>query len=146
MIMLRSVEVDGHTYLIRLQGIRRSRDAELIDISDGSAVLRVMGRHHGGESNAVVAFSDQRRFHFPILGTGLFDEVMTAVDQEGNKVVRYRQAKQRLGRTTQTRSAAKIEAVVNPAYKVTPDILLVIAVSSGFLLTEYRARPGGGGG
>jgi hypothetical protein len=102
-------------------------------------VLRVIGRHHRGESNAIVVFSDQRRFHFPILGGGLFDEVMTAVDQEGNKVVRYRQAKRR---TAQTRSAAKIEAVVNPVYKVTADTLLLVAVSSGFLLTEYRARPG----
>ena len=102
-----------------------------------------MGRHYGGESDAVVAFSDLQRIRFPILGSGLYDEVMTAVDEEGNKVVRYRQAKRR---TVQTRSAGKLEVVVNPAQEVTLDLLLLVAVSSGFLLTEYRARPGGGGG
>lgn len=140
MIMLRSVQVAGHSYQVRLQGFRKGHDAELIDPSDGIVVLRVIGRHYGGKSDAVVAFSDQRRFRFPILGTGISDEVMTAVDEEGNKVVRYREAKRR---TTQTRSAARIEAVVNPALKVTPDLLLLVAISSGFLLTEYRARPGG---
>ena len=127
---------------MRLQGLSKSRDAELIDTWDGSAVLRVMGRHYGGKSDAVVAFSDLHQYRSPILGAGLSDGVMTAVDEEGNKVVRYREAKRR---TTQTRSAAKIEAVLNPALEVTADLLLLVAISSGFLLTEYRARPGHSG-
>ena len=152
MIMLRSIHVDGETYQVRVQGsrlikafslgFRESPDAELIGRSNGSTVLRVSGRHHAGESNAVVTFSDGRRFCYPIIGTGLQDEVMTAVDQNGNKAIRYRKSR----RTQQTRSAAKIEVVVNPAFEVTSDLLLLIAISSGFLLTEYRRRPGGGGG
>jgi hypothetical protein len=142
MIMLRSVHVGGRTYQVRFEGRGKRDDAELIDVSNGSTVLRVTGRHYGAQRNTTVHLSPQHRYTFPIIGVGLADEVMTAVDEAGNNVIRYRQAKQRRGRRHQTRSAAMVEAVVNPAYDVTPDILLLIAMSSGFLLTDYRMRSG----
>jgi hypothetical protein len=137
--MLRSVRVGEHSYRIRPEKIRLKTNLELVDIETGSVDLWVEGRHYGGKTDAVVHLSPQCWFRFPILGSSPTDEVMTAVDEMDRRVIRFRQSKTR---SSQARSAAKIEVVVNPDHKVSTELLLVIAIASGFLLTEYTMRQG----
>jgi len=142
-MLLRSVTIDGRRFHMTPAKRRATTDLALVDDATGSVVLRVFGRHHAGEAKAEIQLASGTRLRFPMLGGGPKLAVMTAVDQTGKRLLRFRQGK-RL--SLQTRTAARIEVVVNPAVALITDLVLVIAVASGFILTEHRSKPGGGGG
>ncbi len=64
---------------------------------------------------------------------------MTAVDQAGNKVARYRLARNETG------LRKRVEITVHPGQQLTDELTLVIALSAPWLRTYFR-REGGGGG
>ena len=62
---------------------------ELLDAT-GIPILYTSGTHFDLYAGARITFPDQRWLRFPVRGTERANAIMTAVDQAGNKVARYR--------------------------------------------------------
>jgi hypothetical protein len=56
----------------------------------GALILYTSGKHIDRFPGALVKFPGQRWLRFPVRGTSPANAIMTAVDQAGNKVARYR--------------------------------------------------------
>jgi hypothetical protein len=71
---------------------------------------------------------------------------MTAVDESGTRLARFRRSKKGLRDKSGTRTAHRVEVVVNPSVKLSTEIVLILALSSGFTVSWYAGQGGGGGG
>jgi hypothetical protein len=100
---------------------------QLLD-ETGTPILYTAGRHGGRHADGYSKFPGQRWLRFPVRGT-----IMTAVDQAGNKVARYRLYG---GKTT--------EIIVHPDQRLTDELSLAIAASAPWLSSYFRAEGGGG--
>jgi hypothetical protein len=70
---------------------------------------------------------------------------MTAVDQAGNRVARYRlTGKSGRQKKPLSWSEGSVEIIVHPSQKLTDELALALALSADWLRT-YFARPQGGG-
>jgi DivIVA domain-containing protein len=106
---------------------------QLVD-ETGIAVLYRGGKHIERHAGSYIKFPGQRWLRFPVRGTKRTNAIMTAVDQAGNKVARYRFAASR----------KTIEIAVHPDHRLTDELALAIAVSAPWL-GDYFKREGGGG-
>ena len=113
------------------------RDPLLRQLLDeaGTAVLYRGGRHFNGTAGSYVKFPGQRWLRFPVRGTTRADAIMTAVDQAGNKIARYRLAR------TDSRWWKTTEIAVHPGQQLTEELVLAIAVSAPWL-SDYLQHPG----
>ena len=102
----------------------------------GIPVLYANGDNLGGRASASIIFPDQRWLRFLVRGTRKANAIMTAVDQAGNRVARYRLIPRTLGRDF-------VEITVHPSWKLTDELALTLVISAGWL-EPYLARPGGG--
>jgi DivIVA domain-containing protein len=101
-------------------------------------ILYTAGGHSNGSAGGYIKFPGQRWLRFPVRGTGWTDAIMTAVDQAGNKVARYRlvRDKRRFWKTT--------EITVHPDQRLTEELALAIAASAPWLSSYFRQEGGGG--
>jgi DivIVA domain-containing protein len=67
------------------------RMRQLLD-ETGTPILYAAGSHYDGSADGYIKFPGQRWLRFPVRGTRQANAIMTAVDQAGNKVARYRLA------------------------------------------------------
>jgi hypothetical protein len=95
----------------------------------GAAVLYISGTHYDHRADTRTSFPDGRWLRFPIRGTDTSDAIMTAVDETGKRVARYRC------------TGADTEIIVHPDCQLTDELTLVIAASEG-LVHSYFATPG----
>ena len=104
----------------------------------GTPILYTAGGHGSGNAGGYIKFPGQRWLRFPVRGTGWTDAIMTAVDQAGNKVARYRlvRDKRRFWKTT--------EITVHPDQRLTEELALAIAASAPWLSLYFRGEGGGG--
>jgi DivIVA domain-containing protein len=100
---------------------------ELLD-ETGEPVLYTGGSHMRQVAGSYIKFPDQRWLRFPVRGTSRGNAIMTAVDQEGNKVARYRF------------TGAGKEIAVHPDERLTEELALVIAVSATWI-SDYCIQP-----
>jgi DivIVA domain-containing protein len=101
---------------------------ELID-DTGTAILYSSGESFNYRAYARITFPDQRWLRFLVRGTGRGNAIMTAVDQAGNKVVRYR-----ITRITRFNQAmVEAEIAVHPDQRLTDELVLAIAISAPWL-------------
>jgi hypothetical protein len=123
-----------------LKGRTDIKDTDLRMLIDqhGIPVLYKGGRHLTYHAGAYIKFPGHRWLRFPVRGTGISDAIMTAVDQAGNKVARYRVA-------PDDSSVWTVEISVHPAQQLTDELTLAIAVSAPFLHSYFRAPVDGGG-
>ena len=114
------------------------RVSELVDEA-GTSVLYLSGDNFDQRACARVTFPDQRWLRFLVRGIHQANAIMTAVDQAGNKVARYRGTGRRFhpGETT--------EISVHPDRELTLELILAIAISAP-LVTRYFDREQGGAG
>jgi hypothetical protein len=105
---------------------------ELID-ETGIPILYASGTCYHRRATVRVTFPDQRWLRLLVRGTDLSNAIMTAVDQAGNRVVRYRK---------RTEGWGSVEITVNPHWKLTYELMLVIVISAGYL-KSYFDSPGG---
>jgi DivIVA domain-containing protein len=103
-------------------------------------ILYTCGKNFGHRAYACVTFPDQRWLRFWVRGTESGNAIMTAVDQAGNRVARYRKAP---GDPRWQR--AEVEITVHPDRKLTDELVLTIAISAEWL-KSYFSSPGGGAG
>jgi len=106
----------------------------------GVPILYTSGYNFNGSAGARITFPDRRWLEFPVRGTGRANAIMTAVDQDGNKVARYR-----LTGKLRAFSALPMEITVQPGHPLTDELVLAIVISAGWL-GSYFSPPEGGGG
>ena len=100
----------------------------------GTAVLYRSGVHQDRRARSYISFPGQRWLRFPVRGTKRANAIMTAVDQAGNKVARYRFAGSR----------KTIESTVHPDHRLTDELALTICVSAPWMGEYFVSSPGGG--
>jgi hypothetical protein len=97
----------------------------------GTPLLYQSGRNFAYRQYARITFPDRRWLRFWVRGTSRRDAIMTAVDQAGNKVIRYRRdAEQDHG----------TDIAVDPDQRLTEELVLAIAMSAPWL-TSYFETP-----
>lgn len=106
--------------------------SELVDEA-GTPVLYASGRCYDERAAVRVTFPDQRWLRFLVRGTHPENAIMTAVDQAGNRVVRYRRPAE--GWDT-------VEITVNPNWQLTDELILVIAISASYLKSYFDSPHG----
>ena len=106
----------------------------------GSPILYTTGANQYRRACACISFPHEGWLRFLVRGTERADAVMTAVDQAGNGVARYR-----VSDGGRSRRPGPVEITVNPAWNLTNQRLLAIAISAPWL-GSYFVEPGAGGG
>ncbi len=126
---------------------REARRVGMLVNETGTPVMYLSGHNSDHRANARVTFPDQRWLRFPVRGTHPTNAIMTAVDQAGSKVARYRDTSRRqLQPPIGTKVwADTVEIAVHPDQELTLELILAIAISAP-LVTQYFHRSGGGGG
>ena len=110
---------------------------ELLD-EMGTPILYTSGWNYDLHAGAFVTFPDRRWLRFPVRGAQRKVGIMTAVDQAGNKIVRYLFARKGF--------RAPVEITVHPDRQLTEELVLAIAVSVPWLGSYFRKVQSGGGG
>ena len=116
---------------------------ELLD-ETGIPILYTSGQNFDRRAYACVTFPDQRWLRFLIRGTEPWNTIMTAVDQAGNRVARYRKS---TGDPPFERALWErdvVEITVHPDRKLTDELVLAIVISAEWL-ESYFGSPGSGG-
>jgi len=116
----------------RTQPWRSTVKVEELADETGMPALYTSGQNLNLRAHASIMFPDQRRLRFLVRGTGRSNAVMTAVDQIGKSVARYRIIDKK-----------SMEIAVNPGWKLTDELTLAIAISAPWL-DSYFQRPEGG--
>jgi hypothetical protein len=119
----------------------RDRLIELLDEA-GMPILCGSGMNHNGRAFARITSPDQRWLRFPVRGTRRANAIMTAVDQAGNRIARYRLADK--GRNLEWKPTwnwpIPVEITVHPDWELTEELVLAIAISAPWL-NEYCSVP-----
>jgi DivIVA domain-containing protein len=109
---------------------------QLLD-ETGIPILYTAGTHIDRSAGGFIKFPGQRWLRFPVRGTSRADAIMTAIDQAGNKVARYRLAPYETGLRKAT------EITVHPGQQLTDELALAITASAPWLRSYFMS--GGGG-
>ena len=126
------VELNGDIY-------RRSRTFPLgrpyrwVNVETKVPILRGAGSNFNRRARLAMDLPDGRRLRLPVRGTFPGNAVMTAVDDRGDRVARFRSAR-----------GSGIEVVVAPHVPITTELLLVVAATSPAVLMYFREPSGGG--
>ncbi len=108
---------------------------ELVD-ETGTPILYTSGRNYDWRARASIMFPDQRWLRFLVRGNKRLNAIMTAVDQAGNRIARYRIISHR------SSGWDTVEITVHPDWKLTDELALAIAISAPWL--EGYFQTGGG--
>jgi DivIVA domain-containing protein len=92
----------------------------------GAPVLYVSGKHLSRSSHSRISFGPERWLRFPVRGTSESDAIMTAVDEAGRKVARYRC----ISRDT--------EIIVHPGRQLTGELIVAIAASASWVHSFFQ--------
>jgi hypothetical protein len=106
---------------------------ELVEEATGQVVLWRIGQHRDEYDGGFIVFADRQWVRFPVLGGGTLssrNHVMTALDQRGRRLVRYRL--ERLHETIR----------VNPTRQLDNSLLAAISITLGWL-SNYNNPSGG---
>jgi hypothetical protein len=135
-----SRDFDGH-FAANMRDNLRWRALNVRELVDeaGTPVLYTSGRHFNHSAHANISFPGQRWLRFPVRGIGQREAIMTAVDEAGNSVVRYRMIPS--GRLL---TQSIVEITIHPGWALTDELVLAITISAPWL-NSYLSEPGGGG-
>jgi DivIVA domain-containing protein len=106
---------------------------ELVD-ETGTPILYTSGGPCDWRAWAGITFPDGRWLRFLVRGTEERKAIMTAVDQAGNKVARYR--------ITYNGWSLSEEIIVHPDWKLTDELALAIAISAPWLSHYFASTSG----
>jgi len=113
---------------VRKDGTRKSLAGRT-----GLPILYTGGRHIDRLDHGYVQFPGRRWLRFPVRGTQRSNAIMTAVDQAGRQVARYRIADRRT-----------IEITVHPDQQLTDELVLTLAVTARWVSSFFDSSGGGG--
>jgi hypothetical protein len=114
----------------------------LVRLADrtGQSVLYTHGFHMNRFPYGCVEFPGQRWLQFPVRGTKPSNAIMTAVDQDGMTVARYRIASPSV--STGWRA---IEITVHPDQRLTDELILTLALTAPWVSSFFTTVESGGG-
>jgi hypothetical protein len=119
-------------------GVKEVR--ELADEA-GIPILYTSGENYDWRARFCISFPDGRWLRFLVRGTSRANAIMTAVNQAGNKVARYRITDRGLNLLWNTlQGQNSVEITVNPDRELTDELVLAIAISAGEL-SRYFVVP-----
>jgi len=110
---------------------------ELVD-ETGTPVLYTAGNNFNWRASASILFPDQRWLRFLVRGSWLANAIMTAVDQAGNKVARYRYIA-KSGRQIKHASRGPAEIIVHPSQKLTDEMALALTLSANWFWLYFSS-------
>jgi hypothetical protein len=116
----------GRSYVWRHVGTRQDWIRDLVDVESDALVMRVTGRPTYMRYATKVQLSDHTSFTLPLRGDKHKTAVMSAIDQSGNVLVRYRMK----GTPWIPPPCRWIEVVVSPDAHSLPRIELLCAVTA----------------
>ena len=99
----------------------------------GTPILFTSGLNFSHRACARVTFPDRRWLRFLVRGTKRANAIMTAVDQDGNKVARYRDTGRRF------HPGEAVEIAVHPGRELTDELILVNAISARWLAGYFNS-------
>ena len=108
---------------------------ELLD-ETGTPILYATGQHYDYGAGAYITFPDERWLKFPVRSTEMENAIMTAVDQAGNRVARYR--------SLPVPGPLGCEITVHPGQQLTTELVLALVVSAPWLHSYFESSGGGG--
>ena len=126
--------ISNENFVLKSTGYAQSR--KLVD-KTGTPILCTSGTNFNRSAGAIITFSDERSLRFPVRGTHQANAIMTAVDQAGNSVVRYRIIGLGLRHN--------FEVAVHPGWELADELMLAIAISAPWLGSYFKVPRGGGG-
>lgn len=134
-------DFDGHF----AANMRGSLDWRVLNVNElvdeaGAPVLYTSGSHYNRSAHASISFPGQRWLRFPVRGIRRLEAIMTAVDEAGNSVARYR-----IIPPSFFLRRSIVEITVHPGWPLTDELILAIAISAPWL-NSYFSEPSGGGG
>ena len=117
------------------------RVRELVD-ETGTPILYTSGKNYARRACACIIFPDQRWLRFLVRGTRPENAIMTAVDQAGHKVARYRELAEDLD---PYRVWGEVVITVHPDQELADELVLAIAISAGWLDSYFNFPEAGAG-
>ena len=119
---------NSHSWIVRNDpGIGpKHRVRGLVD-KTGTPILYTSGRNFAFRAWASITFPDQRWLRFLVRGTEDRNAIMTAVDQAGNRAIRYRIISSRYF------TGDTMEITVHPDWKLIDELALAIVISAHWL-------------
>ena len=120
-----------------------NRDVRRLVDETGTSILYTFGRNYNWRACAFILFPDLQWLRFLVRGTAQTNAIMTAVDQAGNRVARYRSI-DKSGGQVKLWSRSSVEIVVHPGRKLTDELALVLALSANWLKSYFDLPKGGG--
>jgi hypothetical protein len=103
---------------------------EVLDDTTGRTMCRVSGFACKMRMTTRIELPGGRWLRFAVRGTSSFNDVVTAVNQDGQPVVRYRCA-------SRPRNRNNTDIVVSPAWPLTEEHLVAMAISSRYASTWW---------
>jgi DivIVA domain-containing protein len=133
---------DGHE---RANGARAAAPmpggARLLADEFAQPVLLTAGAHIDRTAGAYIMLPGGRWLRFPVRATRPGNAIMTAVDQAGNMVARYR-----VNRGRKLRPAAwQVDITVHPREQLAEEMILVLTVSANWVRAFFKASRDSGG-
>lgn len=115
---------------------------ELVDEA-GIPMLYISGENYHWRAGFCISFPDGRWLRFPVRGTRRANAIMTAVDQAGNTVARYRINDKGFNLLSKTPLRQNtVEVTINPDRKLTDELVLAIAISAREVSTYFIVPEG----
>jgi hypothetical protein len=117
----------------------------LMDEAETPVLYKGFWWNYDWRALSTILFPDQRWLRFLVRGTWEPNAVMTAVDQAGNNVARYRLNYKdlRVGQEKLRGKPKLVEIVVHPDWQLTDELALALVISAEWV-EAYFARPSGG--
>jgi hypothetical protein len=122
------------------EGSRKDSRTRVLADPHGLPVLCSGGQNFDHRPGAYIRLPGGRWFQFPVRGRNRGSAIMTALDQDGNKVALYRMVRAGGG----SPAPRQVEIAVHPDQGITDELLLILAVSAPWLWTYFLRDSGGG--
>jgi hypothetical protein len=144
---------DGPVYREQWRGPRFHRQRFFVDAYSDQPVIKVPTRHFDHRDTGQIHVLSQpssiddgpQIWRFPLEGTKPENAVMTAVDDLGETMMRFRRTpglKESVMRDTRVVGAdAGIDIGLSPGSKPSPELLLIAAVASSWMITYFMSAP-----
>jgi len=131
------LSLNKESFVLKSTGYAQSR--KLVD-KTGTPILYTSGMNFERRAQASISFPDGRSLRFPVRGTHRANAIMTAVDESGNSVARYRMIRFSTGGS----SRKSVEVAVHPSRELTGELMLAIMISAPCLRSYFSVQTGGG--
>jgi DivIVA domain-containing protein len=129
--------INNESFVLKCTGYAQSR--KLVD-KTGTPILYTSGKNFERIAGASISFPDGRSLRFPVRGTYRANAIMTAVDEAGNSVARYRIIRFSTGGL----GRKSVEVALHPGWELTNELMLAIMISAPQLRSYFSVQGGGG--